>query len=219
MESPTTWPEKDEAEMEEEEEEEGDDGISKKLMFDCAETPFKREIGGVSAASKKQSVVVYLRVRPKSQREILSMDASCLHLVSQRELQAVAPITSQTFKNKAGSRCPSAAAESSGQQFSFTHIFGEQATQREVFEEALVPTLRDFFAGQNCLVFTYGVTNSGVWGFSLSLSLSLSLSPPPSLYLQFTLCVCVCREDIYSDWDGSGARHPPPLSRPHLQLH
>ena len=154
MDSPSTWAVEDDEEMEEEEEEEG---VSKKLLFDCAETPHKPELRR-AASSKKQSVVVYLRVRPKSQREILSMDASCLHLLSQRELQAVAPATSQTFKNKAGARCP---AESS-QQFSFTHIFDEGASQREVFEEALIPTLRDFFAGQNCLVFTYGVTNSGV---------------------------------------------------------
>ena len=131
------------------EEEEGDDPITKKLVF---ETPLKRQ------ASKKQSVVVFLRVRPKNQREIMSMDASCLHLVNQRELQAVAPESSQTFKNKAGVRCP----EGSSQQFTFTHIFHEQATQRDVFEESMLSTLKDFFGGQNCLVFTYGVTNSGV---------------------------------------------------------
>lgn len=147
--SPIPWPLEDE-----EEDEEGGEAITKKLVFDCVETPLKPE---VRRASKKQSVVVYLRVRPKHQREILSMDASCLHLVSQKELQAVAPVTSQTFKNKTGVRCP---AESS-QLFSFTHIFNETATQREVFEEAMMPTLKDFFGGQNCLVFTYGVTNSG----------------------------------------------------------
>lgn len=161
MESPTTWPAEDVDEMEAEEdedEEEGEEAISKRLVFDCVETPSKPELRRrAAAASKKQSVVVYLRIRPKSQREILSMDASCLHLLNTRELQAVAPVTSQTFKNKTGARC---SAESS-QQFGFTHIFDEQASQREVFDEALLPTLRDFFDGQNCLVFTYGVTNSG----------------------------------------------------------
>ena len=138
----------------EEEDEEGDEAITKKLDFDCVETPFKPEI---CRASKKHSVLVFLRIRPKNQREIMSMDASCLHLVNQRELQAVAPVSSQTFKNKAGVRCP---AESS-QLFSFTRVFDEKAAQLDVFEEAMMPTLRDFFGGQNCLVFTYGVTNSG----------------------------------------------------------
>ena len=130
------------------EEEEDDEGITKRLVF---ETPMK------TRSSKKQSVVVYLRVRPKTQREIMGMDAACLHLLSERELQTMAPISSQTFKNKAGVRCP---AESS-QVFTFTHIFDAQASQREVFEESMLPTLKDFFDGQNCLVFTYGVTNSG----------------------------------------------------------
>ena len=145
--SPAPWPD-EENELEEEEE----DFVSKKLVFDGCERP---DI--LHRASKKQSVLVFLRVRPKTQREIMSIDASCLHVVNQRELQAVAPETSQTYKNKAGVRCP---AESS-QLFTFTHIFDEQATQRDVFEESMLPTMRDFFGGQNCLVFTYGVTNSG----------------------------------------------------------
>ena len=92
MESPTTWPvaenalDGDEVEEEEEEEEEGDEAITKKLVFDCAETPSRPELRRkVAAASKKQSVLTYLRIRPKSQREIKSMDASCLHLLNDRE--------------------------------------------------------------------------------------------------------------------------------------
>ena len=171
-----------EREEEEEEEEEGDEAITKRLVFDCAETPYKPELRRkVAAASKKQSVLTYLRIRPKSQREILSMDASCLHLLNTRELQAVAPVSSQTFKNKTGARCPG----ESTQQFSFTHIFGETTSQRGVFEEALVPTLRDFFDGQNCLVFTYGVTNSGTsvsetlpWASGYNISV-LQVKPTP----------------------------------------
>ena len=138
----------------EEEEEEGDEAIKKRLIFDCSDSPGKRRV-----SSKKKSVKVFLRIRPKSQREILSMDADCLHRVGDRELQAVAPANSQAFKNKAGARCPG----ESSQVFSFTRIFDTEVSQSEVFEEAMLPTLRDFFGGQNCLVFTYGVTNSGEW--------------------------------------------------------
>lgn len=151
-----SWPEDmvDEDQLEEEEEE--DEAISKRLLFE--ETPMKRD----DRQTKKRSVVVFLRIRPKNQQEILSMDASCLHILSPRELQAVAPATSQTFKNKAGVRCPA----DSSQAFSFSHIFDTQTTQREIFEESMVPTLRDFFEGQNCLVFSYGVTNSGTYHFN-----------------------------------------------------
>lgn len=151
--TPSSWPEDmmDENQLEEDEEE-GDEAISKRLVFE--ETPLKRD----DRQTRKRSVVAFLRIRPKSQQEILSMDAACLHILNPRELQAVAPATSQTFKNKAGARCPA----DSSQVFSFSHIFDAQTTQREVFEDSMVPTLRDFFGGQNCLVFSYGVTNSGL---------------------------------------------------------
>ena len=150
--TPSSWPE----DMMDENQLEGDEAISKRLVFE--ETPMKRD----DRQTKKRSVVVFLRIRPKNQQEILSMDASCLHILSPRELQAIAPATSQTFKNKAGVRCPA----DSSQAFSFSHIFDTPTTQGEVFEESMVPTLRDFFAGQNCLVFSYGVTNSGTYHFS-----------------------------------------------------
>jgi kinesin family member 20 len=47
------------------------------------------------------------------------------------------------------------------QRFTFSHIFGEESTQKSVFEKGLLPSLKDFLNGQNCLLFTYGVTNSG----------------------------------------------------------
>ena len=140
--------------FEDDEEEEDDLSDIKKKLFDALETPMKRES---FLGNKKQPVVVYLRVRPKSQLEILNQDADCLHQMSENELLAVAPPSSQTFKNKNGAR----SVAEGNQKFLFTNIFSPEASQKEVFEEALMPTLKDFFEGQNCLVFTYGVTNSG----------------------------------------------------------
>ena len=137
-----------------EDDEEEDDLLDITKLFDALETPMKRES---FLGNKKQPVVVYLRVRPKSQLEILNQDADCLHQMSENELLAVAPPSSQTFKNKNGAR----SVAEGNQKFLFTNIFSPEASQKEVFEEALMPTLKDFFEGQNCLVFTYGVTNSG----------------------------------------------------------
>ena len=141
---------------EEAEDEEQEDIFSdmyiKKRLFDDLETPMKRE------SFKKQPVVVYLCVRPKSHLEILAKDPDCLHRLGENELLAVAPKTSQTYKNKNGARCLS----EGNQKFIFTRIFKPDTTQKELFDDTLLPTLKDFLDGQNCLVFTYGVTNSGV---------------------------------------------------------
>ena len=133
---------------EEDEEDENYDGIKKRL-FDC-ETPLLTK-------TKKQPVLVYLRIRPKSYMELLNKDPDCLHVSGDHELLAIAPTSSQTYKNKLGARCP----HEGSQKFTFSRIFLPSTTQKELFDDSLRLTLKDFFDGQNCLLFTYGVTNSG----------------------------------------------------------
>ena len=138
--------------LQEEDEIEDDsyEGVKKRL-FDCGdlETPVIK--------TKKQPVLVYLRIRPKSHIEILNKDPNCLHTSGEQELLAVAPKSSQTYKNKLGARC----IQEGTQKFTFTRIFPPLTTQKELFDDTLRLTLKDFFDGQNCLLFTYGVTNSG----------------------------------------------------------
>ena len=142
--------------------------IKKKLFdADVLETPVKRE------GSKKQPVVVYLRVRPKSHFEILNEDHDCLHQVGESEIVAVAPRASQTYKNKNGWR-----SEAEGnQKFTFSRIFDPPTTQKELFDDGMMSTLKDFLHGQNCLIFTYGVTNSGEAKSSIHSWLSWSAHP------------------------------------------
>ncbi|XP_035764687.1 kinesin-like protein KIF20B [Neolamprologus brichardi] len=47
------------------------------------------------------------------------------------------------------------------QRFTFTQVFGPEASQRKVFEGSVRGLVRDVLQGGNCLVFTYGVTNAG----------------------------------------------------------
>ena len=132
--------------MEEEEGDLGFEDVKKKLFSDTepvAETP-----------NQKQPVLIYLRVRPKRQAEILNEDADCLHQTSEYELMAVPPTNSKTYLS-------SRAHAENSQNFTFSRIFGPSTTQRELFDATFKPLLKDFFNGQNCLVFTYGVTNSG----------------------------------------------------------
>ena len=137
-------------EGEEDEEDDSYEGVKKRLFDgDDLETPV--------AKTKKQPVLVYLRIRPKSQFELANKDPDCLHVSGEQELLAVAPPTSQTYKNKLGTRC----LQEGSQKFTFTRIFPPPTTQKELFDDSLRLTLKDFFDGQNCLLFTYGVTNSG----------------------------------------------------------
>lgn len=122
----------------------------RKRLFSIEETPIIK--------NHKRPVLVYLRVRPKSQLELVNKDQDCLHTVGESEVLAVAPKFSQTYKNQAGSRCQAAEGN---HKFVFTRIFDTSTGQKEVFDESILPMLKDFFEGQNCLVFTYGVTNSG----------------------------------------------------------
>lgn len=46
-------------------------------------------------------------------------------------------------------------------KFTFTRIFAEDTSQKNLFDNTLLGVVKDFVDGQNCLVFTYGVTNAG----------------------------------------------------------
>ena len=66
-----------------------------------------------------------------------------------------APKDSHTFKNS---------QHGCGKQhhkFTFSRIFNQDTTQADFFENTMLSTVKEFVEGQNCLVFTYGVTNSG----------------------------------------------------------
>ena len=52
-------------------------------------------------------------------------------------------------------------------EFSFSKVFNDATKQKELFDDIMLPFVKDILDGQNGLVFTYGVTNSGkVCGFS-----------------------------------------------------
>lgn len=120
--------------------------IRKQLFGSSEETPAPK--------TKKEAVQVFLRVRPRNSMEIELKLPECFHYQDGgKELIAIAPKTSQLFKSKI--------ANYNNCKYTFTKIFGPSVAQLNLFEETLLPSMRDFLDGQNCLVFTYGVTNSG----------------------------------------------------------
>lgn len=67
----------------------------------------------------------------------------------------------------AGLKLPAAvsAFQTNNQQqsmkFTFSKVFDESTNQKFFFDETVQSTVREFLDGQNCLLFAYGVTNSG----------------------------------------------------------
>ena len=45
--------------------------------------------------------------------------------------------------------------------YTFSHVFPPDTTQSDFFSKTTLPLVRDVLEGQNGLLFTYGVTNSG----------------------------------------------------------
>jgi len=93
----------------------------------------------------KDPVEVYCRVRPA---EDLT-DEKCITVVSDKHIQLTPPSSSRAY------------VTGKETQYGFQGIFGEDASQSDVFLRAGLPLVEDLLKGQNGLLFTYGVTGSG----------------------------------------------------------
>ena len=134
--------------------EKGMDDIRKRLLFDVSPLG-KNDTILNHLHSSKQPVQVYLRIRPKSAIEVQSRDPNCLYRVSDTNLLAIAPQPCRIMKGFGRGQVEHS------KHFYFTHIYEEDCTQSDIFSNCVLPLLEDFFDGQNCLLFSYGVTNSG----------------------------------------------------------
>ena len=76
-------------------------------------------------------------------------------------MELCAPTGSFAFKTSSKATNNQTSYDDSTHQFTFSHVFGEQTTQKEFFDSTMLPFVTDIFSGHNGLVFTYGVTNSG----------------------------------------------------------
>jgi len=99
-----------------------------------------------------EHIKVYLRIRPATSDERAHcMDDGCVSVESDRAVVLTAPPNSQAIRN-ASHQC---------QRFTFTHVFPPETSQKQFFDGTVHSLVSDFVSGQNCLIFTYGVTNSG----------------------------------------------------------
>ncbi|WAR15212.1 KI20A-like protein [Mya arenaria] len=99
---------------------------------------------------------VYLRIRPFSRDELeKDENQDCFSVESERTVVTHPPKDSHFFKNMTRGLCKSIT------KYTFSQIFNENTTQNDFFNSTMLNYVKDFIDGQNCLVFSYGVTNSG----------------------------------------------------------
>ena len=75
------------------------------------------------------------------------------HLLLQIALNA--PKESITYKNSVNN------SGSLFHRFTFNKIFSPASEQEQIFNEMVLPKLKEFLEGRNQLIFTYGATSSG----------------------------------------------------------
>ncbi|NXP16368.1 KI20A protein, partial [Scytalopus superciliaris] len=99
---------------------------------------------------------VYLRVRPLKSTEVeKGEDQGCVYIENSETLLLKAP------KNSFAMRSTERGVGQAAHRFSFSRIFGPDVGQKLFFDETMKQVVKDVLNGQNCLVYTYGITNSG----------------------------------------------------------
>jgi len=114
--------------------------------------PAVKEKDASSDNEDMQHIKVYLRIRPATSDErVQGMDDGCVSVENDCAVVLTAPPNSQAIRN-ASHQC---------QRFTFTHVFPPETSQKQFFDSTVHSLVSEFVSGQNCLIFTYGVTNSG----------------------------------------------------------
>ncbi|XP_008939345.1 PREDICTED: kinesin-like protein KIF20A [Merops nubicus] len=108
------------------------------------------------AEDNNEKLKVYLRVRPLKSTEVeKGEDQGCVCIENSETLLLKAPKDSFTM------RSTERGVGQAAHRFSFTRIFGPDVGQKLFFDETMKQVVKDVLHGQNWLVYTYGITNSG----------------------------------------------------------
>lgn len=109
-----------------------------------------------SADDGSDKLKVFLRIRPLTDAEKeRGEEQGCVNVQSEDSLLLRAPKDSRNMKSA------ERGVAQSLHKFSFTKIFGPQSSQQEVYDHTVREMVRDVLRGENRLLYTYGVTNSG----------------------------------------------------------
>lgn len=109
-----------------------------------------------SDEANTDKVKVYLRIRPLTETEKASgEELGCVFVQNEETLILKAPKDSLNMKNA------ERGISQSMHKFTFSRIFNSETTQQEFYESTMKEMVKDVLRGENRLLYTYGVTNSG----------------------------------------------------------
>ncbi|XP_075132455.1 kinesin-like protein KIF20A [Leptodactylus fuscus] len=132
-------------------------GIRKDLLsdFSCI-SPGLGQASLPISNENNDKVMVYVRIRPFVDGELEKKeDQGCVVVEDQETLILRAPKDSLAMKNTERGQGQSV------HKFTFSQIFGPDVDQKQFFDGTMRHVVKDALNGQNWLVYTYGVTNSG----------------------------------------------------------
>ncbi|KAF7249513.1 Kinesin-like protein KIF20A [Varanus komodoensis] len=128
-------------------------GLRKALLPDFSAISASPE---QAASDDNGKVKVYARVRPLKLAEVEKQeDQGCVCIENPETLLLKAPKDSFTMRNT------ERGVGQAVHKFTFTKIFGPEVDQKSFFDATMKEVVKDVLSGQNWLVYTYGVTNSG----------------------------------------------------------
>ncbi|KAG7484892.1 hypothetical protein MATL_G00055110 [Megalops atlanticus] len=112
--------------------------------------------GSAEEEGGSERVKVYLRIRPLTEAEKeKGEEQGCVCVQNEETLMLTAPKNSYNMKSSERGIAPNV------HKFTFTQISGPETTQQEFFERTMKEMVGDVLRGENRLLYTYGVTNSG----------------------------------------------------------
>uniref|UniRef100_A0A667X9W1 Kinesin-like protein n=1 Tax=Myripristis murdjan TaxID=586833 RepID=A0A667X9W1_9TELE len=118
--------------------------------------PVRLDRQGSSDEGSTEKVKVYLRIRPLTEGEkAMGEEQGCVNIQNEETLMLKAPKDSQNM------RTAERGISQSMHKFSFSKIFGPETTQQQFYEWTMKKMVKDVLQGENRLLYTYGVTNSG----------------------------------------------------------
>ncbi|ERE81268.1 kinesin-like protein KIF20A-like protein [Cricetulus griseus] len=130
--------------------------IRKDLLSECSVISTSLEDKQAPFEDTAERVKVYLRIRPFLTSELdRQEDQGCVRIENTETLMLQAP--KDSFALKSNERGIGQATH----KFTFSQIFGPEVGQAPFFNLAVKEMVKDVLKGQNWLIYTYGVTNSG----------------------------------------------------------
>ncbi|KAF5312458.1 hypothetical protein D9619_003484 [Psilocybe cf. subviscida] len=104
----------------------------------------------------REPIMAYLRIRPRLGEDDESTSAPYLTPLSDTTVNMTDPQDPTNARNKYRfSTVPPSSL------YTFSHVFPANTKQQDFFTKTTLPLVQDVLTGQNGLLFTYGVTNSG----------------------------------------------------------